>query len=512
VTRVRNANEFLLEMRQIRGRYETEYQPMLDQIRNQLTNHLTKTVPQNASRVLEELIIQEEDKALEAHIRQYLIDPFFETLNWNFKSLNIVPEAPVRSSTSSGNQIKFLDYYGIESETKNALLIVEAKHPNKSLPKEKYQRISITESSVREVLLKYLTSPAQSKLTDEWKEWLDKLRNYVQSVKDQSGIAPGRVVSTNGKWLILFANPEQIFLNSSASNSTDIYVYEDFDDLENRANEIFGLLEYKNVLHSVLGKTPPLNLGEVAFQIEPNFIKSAIHGLKILYIEEPGFFDASPVIKVMPVIFIRTKQGAWFRIESKEEERIPHSIKKLSSHLEKIENIAINLLNDINKKLETTLTSTSLTNYYNDEDVFNDLKGVSRLPEQPNLFLIVTGNNTHYLLKEPTVPECPYHDWDESDASGNASQDHPIVKRSINPRAFFKSSEQHHCSHQEVYTAKSSQITPNNRDRCGLRSGREYAAFCEIWDFETHLCCRTCAFEEVCTKAKVFQLPCQRPS
>lgn len=508
MTHVRNANDFLLKVREIRGRYETEYQPMLDQIRNQLT----KTVPQNASRVLEERIIHEKDKALEAHIRQYLIDPFFKILNWDFKSLNIVPEAPVRSSLSSENKIKFMDYYGIESETKNALLIVEAKHPNKSLPKEKYKHISITEDSVREVLLNYLTSPAQSNLTDEWKEWLDQLRNYVQSVKDQSGIAPGRVVSTNGKWLIIFANPEQIFLNSSESKSTDIYVYKDFDNLENRANEIFGLLEYKNVLHSVLGKAPPLNLGEVAFQIEPNFIKSAIHGLQILYIEEPGFFDASPLIKVMPVIFIRTKHAAWFRIESKEEERIPHSIEKLPSHLEKIENIAVNLLSDINRKLGITLTSTSLTDYYNDEDMFNDLKGVSRLPERPNLFLIVTGNNTHYLIEEPTIPECPHHNWNNSNASGNALQEHLIVKRSINPRAFFKSSEQHHCSHQEVHTAKSSQITPNNRNRCGLRSGKDNEAFCEIWSFETYLCCRTCAFEEVCTEAKVFQLPCQRPS
>ena len=33
--------------------------------------------------------------------------------------------------------------------------------------------------------------------------------------------------------------------------------------------------------------------------------------------------------------------------------------------------------------------------------------------------------------------------------------------------------------------------------------------FCEIGRFEWHLCCRTCAFEEVCTKAEVFHLPCQ---
>jgi hypothetical protein len=34
--------------------------------------------------------------------------------------------------------------------------------------------------------------------------------------------------------------------------------------------------------------------------------------------------------------------------------------------------------------------------------------------------------------------------------------------------------------------------------------------FCEIFSFEEYLCCRVCAFEEVCTKAPAFRLPCER--
>lgn len=513
MTCVLNANDFLLEMRRIRGRYEDEYQKLLNDIRHQLTQTVS---PDEENEVLEQLIKREEDTALEAHIRQYLIDPFFRALNWKFESSNIIPEAPVRASISTNEiahgKVKFLDYFGIESETQKALLIVEAKAPEKYLPREKYQRKAITESSVRETLLNHLNSPTDSKLTDEWKEWLDTLHVYVQSVKKQSGVAPGRVVSTNGKWLILFANPEQTFLDSSISSSADIYIYKDFEALENRANEIFQLLEYKNVLRNILGKTPSLSLGEVAFELQPSLIESTIHGLKILYIEEPGFFDASPVIKVMPILLIRTKQGAWFRIESKQEERIPHNVKELPDHLNKIEIIAIDLLSEINEKLAETLTITSLTDYYSSQDIFSNLKGVSKLSEQPNLFIVVTGENTHYFLKEPTVPGCPYHDWQKIHNNGDASENPFIVKRSIKPRAFFISGEQHHCSHQEVHIAKSSQITPRNRDRCGLRSGKDHEAFCEIWDFETHLCCRTCAFEEVCTKAQVFQLPCERSS
>ena len=63
---------------------------------------------------------------------------------------------------------------------------------------------------------------------------------------------------------------------------------------------------------------------------------------------------------------------------------------------------------------------------------------------------------------------------------------------------------------QQTVKAKSCRITLENRDRCGSRSSGEQGAFCEIWRFEQHLCCRTCAFEDVCTKAEVFQgLPCK---
>jgi hypothetical protein len=78
-------------------------------------------------------------------------------------------------------------------------------------------------------------------------------------------------------------------------------------------------------------------------------------------------------------------------------------------------------------------------------------------------------------------------------------------------RAFSISGESHHCAHRDVADAKSSQITPKNRDRFGPRSGDDFTAFCELWRFERHLCCRTCILEDVCTSADVFALPCQRP-
>jgi hypothetical protein len=50
-------------------------------------------------------------------------------------------------------------------------------------------------------------------------------------------------------------------------------------------------------------------------------------------------------------------------------------------------------------------------------------------------------------------------------------------------------------------------MTYENLDRCGPRRGTIGQAFCEIARFEEHLCCRACAFEEVCTQAHAFHLP-----
>src|SRR5450759_1944815 len=91
-------------------------------------------------------------------------------------------------------------------------------------------------------------------------------------------------------------------------------------------------------------------------------------------------------------------------------------------------------------------------------------------------------------------------------------RDSPITVSNVKERSFFPSGETHHCAHGNVLLAKSSEITAENRARCGPRSGEDGEdgeAFCEIWSFEQRLCCRTCAFERVCTNADVFQLPCQ---
>ena len=104
---------------------------------------------------------------------------------------------------------------------------------------------------------------------------------------------------------------------------------------------------------------------------------------------------------------------------------------------------------------------------------------------------------THYLLSEPTVPDCPYHDFGTSVALHCQAGDLPIINRFIaSPRAYFTNTQLHHCCHEDVDAAKHVLISDDNQDRCGARSGRTGDVFCEIAPFDEFLCCRTCLFSK----------------
>jgi hypothetical protein len=167
------------------------------------------------------------------------------------------------------------------------------------------------------------------------------------------------------------------------------------------------------------------------------------------------------------VVFLRSKQGVWFCVEAQNHthtQRIPSKSEFLLTHLKTVNQIAKNLLDTINSKLGITLSCSSLAEHYASHDLFDELPGVVKLPGKYEEFLIVTGSYTHYLLEEPTIPDCPYHFWDNSDAEGYAAGSHPVKRPSVNaPRTIFVTDVQHHCSHRDVKLAKSSQITLENR-------------------------------------------------
>jgi hypothetical protein len=506
VTRVRNAGQFQIQCRAAHRDYENRYGPLIAEVRAKYSNNpIEQVIP-----AVEEL--------LEAHGRAYLINALLNALNWRLNCTpeqglpNLVPEAPV-TSIHRGTT-RFLDYLGLERDTLKPLLIVEAKRPGSLLPQRKMPvpKDAKYANLVDEVPYVVCDGLEGVELVGEWNEWLDTLRDYVCSAKNETDHTPQRVVITNGDWLILFADPDNAFLPHAAPDPARILVWRDHMDIENRCEQLFKWLEHS----AVLRQTASVAVGELPFYTTPDVVDGAIYGLWLLYTEVRGFYGRSPHIQVKPVLYLHSQHGAWLCVERRTESSAhwqPHSYRDLPGHLEEVKQSAESLLQAINKVRHTELSAIPLTRYYLDEEAFVELRGVVetgyRSKDQTTEYRVIIGDNTHYLLPNPSVSDCPYHDWHNCQNDGVESNPGPVQQSSTrNPRAFFVSGEHHHCAHCDVSTAKSSQITNENRNRCGLRSGAVGQAFCEIARFEEYLCCRACAFQEVCAKAEVFHLPC----
>lgn len=511
MSRVPNAVDFLQAYRQMRYRYEGLYRRQIEALRDAYAVAPTKGLPASVN------------QALEAHLREYFVNSFLRALNWRMDVSaegdlpNLVPEAPVSSSLEGTK--KFLDYLGTESGTTEPLLVVETKRPLSPLPRLK-NILAASDATLASIIAAGLGG---EELTGEWNEWLGTLRDYVKSVSDRGGRVPRRAVLTNGQWLIIFIDPSDSFLASGTPDRAKILVFTVEGDadgsnalIEAHYNNIFNWLEHQRVLDEI----PPLSVGEVAFRLDPGLIDRTLHGLHLLYIEEPDFLEGSsvalsvsPVIKVMPILFLRSKYGAWFRVDSGRRIVIPHESEKLTEHLDNVRGVANKLLEDVNLRLGINLAATAIESHYASVNDFKSLRGVTeKFKAHPHYdeHVIVTGQHTHYFRLEPSVPGCVHHQWENSNGESCAIPV-SIQRRSTTPRAFFVDRENHHCTHREVAAAKACQLAPDNRHRCGERSGNDQAPFCEIWRFERYLCCRTCILENVCTSAPAFTLPCHRP-
>lgn len=219
----------------------------------------------------------------------------------------------------------------------------------------------------------------------------------------------------------------------------------------------------------------------------------------------------SPKIEVSPVIFVRSPGTPWFEVASREVQHLPPKEEDIVSHLTEVAAVSTKLEAEIGAALPCTLVWSSLDQHYTDQLGFGQIPGVRE--SRDDEYVVVTGRESHYIRQSPSVPACPYHNWDNARVSGKPwPTQAAIAAPSTSPRVWFPNPAVHHCAHSEVETIKAQPVTSANRARCGTRRAKDNQAFCEIRMFEQHLCCRTCVFEDVCEKAVVFQPPCQKPA
>lgn len=156
------------------------------------------------------------------------------------------------------------------------------------------------------------------KLPKEWPEWLESLRNYAASINEQLGAWPVRLVLTNGKWFIVFKDPESTFSTRDTARVEDIVVFTSAEDVLQRSGEMFSLLEH----HSVLEQQPELLPGELRSVLDVKGIERYAFALKLMYSVSPTEGTSKlPVITVLPMLLLKSSKSAWVRVTSGSDAR-----------------------------------------------------------------------------------------------------------------------------------------------------------------------------------------------
>ena len=409
---------------------------------------------------------------LEAHIRNYLINALLAALNWNIRPArpallpNLVPESPVDSLRD--HERRHIDYLGVDRQNDAPLLIVETKRPGSPPPKfnkpENPSRASkrpVNPLGIAKIILAGLNG---TELAYEWTDWLRDLKDYFASVHAH-GVAPLKVVITDGCWCVVFKNPKRSFLDSANSVVDDLLIIEDDKGaggrpwiyFEGNFRDLYDELEY----YQLASESRLLIPEEIGFHLPHGAYTVATHGLRLKYSESPDFYTSKPRIQVLPIVFLRQPGSAWSAIDSHAEDLyVPIKEENIPEHLEEVGAKAEELKAEISALFASAPKWLSLIDHYSDDDSFAVLPGVRQIGHTGE-FLVVTGDHLHYLQLEPSVPGCPYHDWTAArDAGRQSPHDRPVSSRSVDPRASFPSPGAHHRAHIAVERTKSSRITP----------------------------------------------------
>lgn len=446
----------------------------------------------------------------EYQTRSDVIDGMLAGLGWTLTQQERDMWEEVRVK---GERTLYLDYLGKDPRSQTPLLIVEAKAEGKpvvSLSSSSIADLGAHTQSVDDATvvaravdhLKEGGDVASSPVTREWAEWIEKLRDYVSSAREHSGHRVKRVAITSGRWLVIFCDPVLAFLEPGRAADSGILCFRE-GDLVQQSDEIHDWLA-----RAALVSKPPERLrpAQLRAYVAGNDIAETFHALWVAYGKTGAYFDARPQITVYPALLLRRHDGLFITVMGDHTEGfvLPHENHRLAKHIMDVTVCAGALLQTVGAELETTFEPVGIERFPGFGGTLEQLPALTVRPPMPqtgrtplikptpshaNEFLLVTGTSAHYLGVHATVANCRFHDWIACHELGQHKGANPVGSRSIAPRSFFYSNEEHHCAHRGVH------------DRRDTR--------CYIDAFEEFLCCRACTFLALCWPAEEeHQLPC----
>ncbi len=442
------------------------------------------------------------DEALHEHdTRVHFFDHLLKLLRWDLGlGGNVAQEARIKAATT-----KFVDYVGVNQDTRAPVLILEAKAWDKPIIRGKGERqnwpkVNLIVEAVRHVNAG--GNKASSPVTADWHEHLSQLAGYVRDFWEQSGHAVSRAVLSSGQWLLVFTEPVSTFCGSTV-NDRQFLLFERESYVEN-AKVIFELLARVKLANVAPDRIRPSQLG--IYVNKKDFV-SAYHGMLICY-EETGtvLFAKRPRILVYPSVIIQREDGTLFPVIDAEEP-VPMQVSRtlsdaetLGPHLEEVQAAAEELLQSCSDELGLHLAPGELADFPgfpvepemgpSGSDLGEPRKQfVKPVRSASNNWLAVTGSQTHFLHERPKV-ECLFHAWAACNAFGRSIGANALNSPATrDPRAFFVDGQHHHCAHRTV------------TDR---RSAR-----CYIKAIDARTCCNACVYHGSCWSPEdARNLPC----
>jgi len=438
--------------------------------------------------------------AHEAATRVNFLDELIEALGWTLRlNLDMVQEARIKSDTTN-----FIDYLGLNTDRKPTL-IVEAKSWGKSfIAAGQESTHGITdELALLRLAVNYVRSRSTGTrpVLKEWCDWITQVHKYVDDLRKE-GHNVKRLVITSGQWMLVFIDPVNTLCHGQELSSANVLMFK-LDRYIEQSDEILALLA-KVVLtkqHPIYYR--PTQLGS---NISANTLAGAFLSVILRKVGQGiSAHEPLPIIYIYPTILLVRDDGEMLNVAANTPPmhfEMPHSYSDIPNHFARLQAASDALVLQVNVALNTSLsllpvtlfpgfvTSTASASMIGGGFPTLQKRYVRPTPGIPDEFLVVTGQNIHYLAQADLNNLCKYHTWSTCQGDQAEKGENAIVSRRVEkPASFFISSEAYHCAQRTVHDLR------NNK--------------CQIAGFEEFACCRRCTFEPVCwSPAELGQLPC----
>ena len=437
------------------------------------------------------------DAPLEHTTRIYLLNSLFELLGWQLGlGGNMTEETRLKENGAT----KFMDYLGVEVDTKAPVLLIEAKAWDKPFikPKGDGTAYGSNDELIAQAIEHWRSNGERtaSPAVGDWHDYIEQIGSYVTGLQRQGHPLP-RAVITSGQWLVVFMKPVATFVNGP-TNIDDIKIFRK-ESYRAKSLEIYDLLS-KSALSS---ETPPyIRATQVLSYMTPEAVVACFHALHLKY-ETSGspYLTIRPLILVYPALVLQRNDGALLTVlQTNDPLYLSHRNdindlkERVEHHLSEVAAAAEALLKFTGEQLGLELQPSALYDFldYSSNPKADGVKSKSLIKPykmDPDVWMLITGQATHFLKPAPDVA-CRYHQWSAchaaNEAIGTTAVSMPLIKQ---PRSFFTDGQPHHCAHQ------------------GLKDRRE--ARCQIQLIDERICCNACLFASFCWRGpQLPPLPC----